>query len=140
MTFKLYCEQHGKIYIFRQLTILFYDSFPITREFEKDLNKVELLLQKGIYPYKYMDNFDRFKETQLPRKQSFYSSLNDENITDEEYQHAQDVYREFNCKHLCDYHDLYVRTDVLLLADVFVGRGSWGSIFFLEQPLSLFYF
>ena len=66
-----------------------------------------------------MDNFERFKETQLPRKESFYSSLNDENIIDEQYQHALKVWGKFNCKNLGDYHDLYVRTDVCLLADVF---------------------
>ena len=68
------------------------DSFPITRKYEPDPNKVELLLKKGNYPYEYMDNFDHFKEMQLLRKESFYSSLNDENIMDEEYQHVLKVW------------------------------------------------
>ena len=103
------------------MTSLLYalGSFPITRKYEPDLNKVELILKKEIYAYEYMDNFERFKETQLPRKESFYSSLNDGNITDEEYQHALKVWGTYNCKNLGDYHHLYVRTDVCLLADVF---------------------
>ena len=66
-----------------------------------------------------MDGWERFEETRLPGKEKFYSSLNDENITDEEYEHAQAVWRAFGCETLGDYHDLYVKTDVALLADVF---------------------
>ena len=66
-----------------------------------------------------MDDFEYFKETRLPRKAAFWSRLNREGITNKEYKHVQDVYRKFECKNLGDYHDLYVRTDVLLLADVF---------------------
>ena len=67
-----------------------------------------------------MDDFESLSETSLPKKEAFYSSLNDEDIIDEQYQHAQDVYKKFVCKNLGElYHDLYVRTDVRLLADVF---------------------
>ena len=79
----------------------------------------ELLYKKGIYPYEYMDSWGRFNETRLPDKEKFYSKLNDEHITDEEYVHAQTVWETFECKTLGDYHDLYVKTDVALLADVF---------------------
>ena len=65
-----------------------------------------MLLQKGIYPYEYMDDFERFKETSLPEKEAFYSSLNNEGITDKEYQRAKDVYTRFDCKNLGDYHNL----------------------------------
>ena len=61
----------------------------------------------------------KFDETQLPSKDAFYSKLNDEDITDEEYQHALNVWNEFHCKNIRDYHDLYLKSDVLLLADVF---------------------
>ena len=64
-----------------------------------------------------MDSWERFSETRLPDKENFYSKLNDEHITDEEY--AQAVWEIFECKTLGDYHDLYVKTDVALLADVF---------------------
>jgi len=79
----------------------------------------DLLYKKGIYPYEYIDSWERFTETRLPDKESFYSKLNDENVTDEEYEHAQAVWEAFECKTLGDYHDLYVETDVTLLADVF---------------------
>ena len=79
----------------------------------------DLLYKKGIYPYEYIDSWERFTETRLPDKEEFHSKLNDENITDEEYEHAQAVWEAFGCKTLGDYHDLYVKTDVALLADVF---------------------
>ena len=80
---------------------------------------INLLLQKGVYPYEYMDSFDRFKETELPPIGKFYSSLSDESISKKDYQHAQEVWKTFNCENLGDYHDLYLKTDVTLLADVF---------------------
>ena len=82
-------------------------------------NGSDLLYKKGIYPYEYMDSWARFSETSLPDKQMFYSKLNDEHITEDEYAHAKTVWETFECKTLGDYHDLYVKTDVALLADVF---------------------
>ena len=79
----------------------------------------DLLYKKGIYPYEYMDSWGRFSETRLPDKEKFYSKLNDEHITDEEYAHAKTVWDAFEYKTLGDYHDLYVKTDVALLADGF---------------------
>ena len=85
----------------------------------KDLNKFELLLRKGVYPYEYMDSWERFNETSLPDKEPFYSELNNEHITDEDYAHAQKVWDTFKIKNLVEYHDLYVQSDTVLLADVF---------------------
>ena len=82
-------------------------------------NGSDLLYKKGIYPYEYMDSWEIFRETSLPDKQMFYSKLNDEHITEDEYAHAQKVWETFECKTLGDYHDLYVKTDFALLADVF---------------------
>ena len=82
-------------------------------------NGSDLLYKKGIFPYEYMDSWERFSETSLPDKENFYSKLNDEHITNNEYAHAQKVWETFECKTLGDYHDLYVKTDVALLADVF---------------------
>ena len=81
--------------------------------------KFNLITRKGVYPYEYMDSFERFEETQLPPKEKFYSSLSQENISEEDYKHAQQVWTTFNCKKLKDYHDVYLGSDVLLLADVF---------------------
>ena len=93
--------------------------FANTYEFcNGDINKFILLLRKGVYPYEYMDSWERFNET-LPDKKAFYSELNLEDITDKDYAHAQKVFEEFKLKNLGDYHDLYVQSDTLLLADVF---------------------
>ena len=94
--------------------------FASTYEFcNKNLNKFILLLRKGVYPYKYMDNWERFDETLLPGKESFYSNLNMKNIDDIDYRHGNNMFKRFKLKHLGEYHDLYVQSDTLLLADVF---------------------
>ena len=69
--------------------------------------------------YYYVSSIDKFSETQLPPKLEFYSRLNDEDISEEDYQHALNVWNTFNCTTIRDYHDLYLKSDVLLLADVF---------------------
>ena len=83
------------------------------------LKHPELMKSKGVYPYEYMDGRDRFTETQLPPKECFYSKLTEEEITDEEYDRAQLVWKTYGCKTMQDYHDIYLKSDVLLLADVF---------------------
>ena len=80
--------------------------------------KLDLMARKGVYPYDYMDSFDKFNE-KLPPKEEFYSILNDEHISDEDYEHAKDVWNTFSLKNMGEYHDLYLKSDVLLLADVF---------------------
>ena len=83
-----------------------------------DLNKFILLLRKGVYPHEYMDKWERFNETSLPNKESFYSSLNMENIDDIDYRHCNNVFKKSKLRNLREYHDLYVKSDTLLLADV----------------------
>ena len=84
-----------------------------------DLNKFIFLLRKGVYPYEYMDSLQRFDETSLPDKEAFYSNLNMEDIKDVDYRHGKIVFEYLINKNLGDYHDLYVQSDTLLLADVF---------------------
>ena len=94
------------------------EAFKYTKqEFKKE--QFNLMKQKGIYPYDHMDSFDRFNETKLPVQQDFYSILNNEHISDEQYKHAQNVWDTFNLKTMGNYHDLYLKSDILLLADVF---------------------
>ena len=96
------------------------ETFLNTYRFcNKVINKSILLLRKGVYPYEYMDSWERFNETSLPPKESFYSELNLEDISDKDYLHAQKVWDVFEIKNLGEYHDLYVQSDTLLLADVF---------------------
>ncbi|CAB3996294.1 Hypothetical predicted protein, partial [Paramuricea clavata] len=78
----------------------------------------ELLKQKGVYPYEYIDGFDRLEETSLPPKEKFFSKLNNENISDPDYERAWNVWNTFNMKTMRNYHDVYLITDVLLLTDV----------------------
>ena len=80
--------------------------------------KLDLMARKGVYPYDYMDRFEKFN-TVLPSKEDFYSILNDEHISDKDYQQAQTVWDTFSLKNMGEYHDLCLQTDVLLLADVF---------------------
>ena len=90
------------------------EKFPIIYRFcNKDPNNFILLLRKGVYPYEYMDSWERFDETELPSQKSFYSELNLEGISDEDYNHVKRVWDTFNVKNLGDYLDLYVQSDTL---------------------------
>jgi hypothetical protein len=84
-----------------------------------DFFKSDVMLQKGVYPYEYMSDVSKFYETDLPPKSAFYSKLIESDITDEEFEYAQKIFKLFECKTLRDYHDLYLKSDVLLLADIF---------------------
>ena len=93
------------------------DDFYNTKEIFSE--NVDQLTRKGVYPYDYVSSNEKLSKTQLPPKEEFYSKLNDEDITDDDYQHAINVWNTFKCKTIRDYHDLYLKSDVLLLSDVF---------------------
>ena len=88
-----------------------------SKRFQKE--KLNLMTRKGIYPYDYMDSFEKFNKTELPTKEEFYSILNNEHISDEDYCHAKKVWNTFKLKTMGEYHNLYLKSDILLLADVF---------------------
>ena len=81
--------------------------------------QLSLMKKKGVYPYDYMNSFEKFEDSRLPKKEDFFSAMNNEHITDEEYQHAQNVWNEFGLSSMGEYHDLYLQSDILLLTDVF---------------------
>ena len=83
-----------------------------------DINNFILLLQKRVYPHEYMDDWEKINEVSLPEKEYFYSHLNMEDITDADYGHAKRVCKDFEIKNFGEYHDLYVQSNTLLLADV----------------------
>ena len=95
-------------------------KFPNIYQFcNGGINKFVSLVRKGIYPYEYMDSWERFDETSLPNKKAFYSKLFLKDITDEDYTHAQKIFEGLKLKNLGEYHDLYIQRDTLLLANVF---------------------
>ena len=117
--------------------IIFKDSFKFMRSSIKALvnnlpkngfkniskyyipEQVELIKQKGFYPYEYMDTEEKFNKTKLPPREAFYSKLSGKGISEKDYKHAWNVWNTFKMKTFKDYHKLYNETDVLLLADVF---------------------
>ena len=78
-----------------------------------------LLLSKGVYPYEYMSSWEKFDETNLPPKEAFYSNLNMCGINDHKYLGVHRVWKESGIRNLGEYHDLYLKTDVLLPCNVF---------------------
>ena len=131
-----YTSKNGKIVDIKQ-QLRFIDSFKFvasrldklvenldkhccvnTGKFYKG-KQLSLLMRKGVYPYEYASSCERFDDKQLPPKEAFYSKLTDECISDDDYKHAHAVWDEFGMKTFKDYHDLYNKSDVLLLADVF---------------------
>ena len=93
------------------------------REFYNEDEVFRLMRRKGVYSFEYMDSWEKFEQTSLPLKDAFYSRLNMKGISDQEHEHAQQVWNRITPEHenitLGDYHDVYLATDVLLLADVF---------------------
>ena len=95
-----------------------YFNFDNLRVGHND-EQFRLLLRKGVYLYEYMTSWDKFKETRLPPKEAFHSNLNMSDISEYDYKYAQRVWKKFRLKNLGEYHDLYLKTDVLLLSNVF---------------------
>jgi hypothetical protein len=89
------------------------------RHTRKHLGDDELLYAKGIFPYEWFDSMTKLDSVELPPRDAFYSKLNEEGISEEEYARAQTVWSTYRCRTFKDYHDLYLKMDVLLLADVF---------------------
>ena len=109
------CKKNYKKDFNNELIKRFANIYEFSNE---DINKFILLLRKGVFPYEYMNSWERLNETSLPDK-AFYSSLNMKDITDVDYRHAKRVFKNLNNKNLGDYHDLYVQSDTLLFAGVF---------------------
>ena len=93
------------------------DFKDLSEEFSGE--QFKLVKEKGIYPYEYMNSFKKFDEDELPDKSKFFSSLRDSGVNKKEYKKAVNVWKVFKIKNLGEYHDLYLKTDVLLLVDVF---------------------
>ena len=109
-------------------------NFPNLYQFSNgDLDKFLLLLEKGVYPYEYMDSWEKFDETSVPPKEDFYSELNEERVSDADYARIQKVWEVFEIKNVGEYHNLYAQCDILLFADVFeIFRDKCDEIYGLD--------
>ena len=96
------------------------DKFKHTRRVFENDEQFELLLQEGIYPYTYMDSFERFSESQLPPKEASFNDLTNSDISDEDFERAGKVWNLFDCQTLLDYNEIYIKSVVCILTDVFV--------------------
>ena len=92
------------------------DRISLKQEFGENY---KLLTKKGIYPYDYFDNTKKYNEQKLPDKKEFFNKINNKNISDEDYNHAKNVFEKFNCENLLDYSILYLKTDICHLSDIF---------------------
>ena len=114
------CTENNRCEECKKLIERLIRNFPNIYQFcNGDLIKFILSLRKGVYPNEDMDDWEKLNETILAPKEAFYSNLNLENISNEDYAHAQKVWEVFEMKNRGKYHDLYVQSDTLLLTDVF---------------------
>ena len=110
------CKDCYSRYSKRQLSVNSeFDNLRVSHNDEQ----FRLLLRKGVYPYEYMTSWNMFEETKVPPKEALHSNLNMSGISEYDYEHAQNVWKEFKLKNLGEYHDLYLKTDTLLLSNVF---------------------
>ena len=77
------------------------------------------MLRKRLYPYEYVNDWGKFNDTSLPEKDDFYNHLSMKDITDRDYTHSKKACKDFEIKNVIEDHDLYVQSDILLLAEVF---------------------
>ena len=110
------CEKEYEKEFNKELVERFANTYKFC---DNDLNKFIMLLRKGVYPNEYIDGWDKFNEKIIPGKELFYSNLTLENIRETDYAHANNIFKKFNINNLGEYHDLYIRSDTLLLADIF---------------------
>ena len=111
------------------------EDFIYTKKYFTDPVQFGLVKRKGVYPYDYMDSFSKFNDTELPQIEEFYSLLTDNNISEDAYRHAKDVWNTFNLKNMGEYHDLYLKTDILLLVDVFENFRKTCLTYYRLDPL-----
>ena len=110
-------------------------DFIYTKDYFTDPVQFNLMKRKGVYPYDYMDSFSKFNDTELPQREDFYSLLTDNNISEDDYSHAKNVWNTFNLQNMGEYHDLYLKTDILLLTDVFENFRKTCLTYYKLDPL-----
>ena len=111
------------------------EDFIYTKKYFTDPVQFNLMKRKGVYPYDYMDSFSKFNDTELPHREKFYSLLTDENISEDAYSRPENVWNTFNLQNMGEYHDLYLKTDILLLTDVFENFRKTCLTYYKLDPL-----
>ena len=110
------------------------DKFDLLTKYISNVD-TSLLLRKQVYPYEYMDSWLKFEENKLPSKNSFYSSLSEEHISDDDYNHVIEIWNKCGFKSLGEMCDFYVKTDALLLACVFENFRNLSLQYYKLDPL-----
>lgn len=103
-------------------------GFPILKQLRGVSNDedLKLLLRKGIYPYEFVTSIEKLRETTtLPPREAFFSRLKDEEVSEEDYEHAQNVWQRFKCQNMLDYTMIYNKTDTYLLAESIINFRNW---------------
>lgn len=113
-----------------------YD-FPVFNSFFDSRHK-SLLLRKGVFPYNYFTSFEVLKQKSLPDKSHFFNNLNNSNISDEDFNFANKIFKKFKCVTFKDYLSLYLNTDVVLLADVFENFRELSNRFYNLDPVHFY--
>ncbi|XP_071052135.1 uncharacterized protein [Onthophagus taurus] len=108
------------------------------RKYFRNEEQFRLIHQKGVFPYSFVDSFEKLNLTALPDRSSFYNTLCDDSITEENYCRAQTVWNLFNCRTLGEYSDIYLTSDVLLLADVFENFRTISMKYYSLDPCHYF--
>lgn len=124
---KLFSVRFIDTYMFMPSSLSTLASNLLTEDYKKfrETAKVfpsldlPLITRKGVYPYEYTDSWSKLNECRLPSKNEFYSTLTEQGISEDDYDHGNNVWIHFDCKNLGEYSDLYLKIDVLLLSDVF---------------------
>ncbi|XP_074026183.1 uncharacterized protein [Leptinotarsa decemlineata] len=93
--------------------------FVETKKYFPENDKFQLMRQKGVFPYNFIDCLDKLNYSSIPSKLDFYDKLNEKHISDEDYDRVKQVWGMFNCRDLGEYSDIYLKSDVLLLCDIF---------------------
>lgn len=95
------------------------NEFIETKKHFPNKEEFDLIRQKGVFPYSFVDNLNKLDSPYLPCRKDFYDKLTDEEISEEDYKRAEKVWSTFSCGTLGEYSDIYLKSDVLLLCDVF---------------------
>ncbi|KAG5864385.1 hypothetical protein JTB14_008022 [Gonioctena quinquepunctata] len=101
-------------------------SQNLLKEFKKE--DIHMVLREGVYPYEWVDSYEKFNEKRPSNKSDWYSTLNEKHVKEADLKFAKKLYEHFKCKNFGDYHDIYLKIDTILLKGVFERNKSSAGI------------